>query len=44
MRERYSAACKKNTPGLVTILYRKNSSEECFMGFKAHARDVLSNV
>ena len=33
---------QKNKPGHNTILYLKNSNEKCFIGFKAHARDVLS--
>ena len=32
-------AYNKNKPGLITILH-----EECFFGFKAHARDILSMV
>ena len=32
---------KYNKPGHNTILYLKNSNEKCFIGFKAHARDVL---
>ena len=34
-------ACKINKPGLITILYLKNSNEECFIRFKIHACEVL---
>ena len=27
---------------LISILYIKNINEECFIGYKAHAHDVLS--
>ena len=43
VRESYGVvADKKNMPGLITILYTKNSNEECFIGFEAHVHDVLS--
>ena len=32
-------AYNTNKPGLITIIH-----EECFIGFKAHARDILSMV
>ena len=32
---------KQATVGLITILYMKNSNEECFIGFKVLARDIL---
>ena len=35
-------AYKKNKLCLISILYIKNINEECFIGYKAHARDVLS--
>ena len=35
-------AYKKNKLCLISILYIKNTNEECFIGYKAHARDVLS--
>ena len=35
-------AFKKNKPGVISILYIKNANEECFIGFKARARDILS--
>ena len=33
---------KKNKLCLISVLYIKNINEECFLGYKAHARDVLS--
>ena len=30
-------AYQKNKPSHICILYIKNSNEECFIGFKAHA-------
>ena len=35
-------AYKKNKLCLISILYIKNTNEECFIGCKAHARDTLS--
>ena len=35
-------AYKKNKLCFISILYIKNIKEECFIGYKAHARDVLS--
>ena len=35
-------AFKKNKLCLISILYIKNINEECFIGYKAHACDVLS--
>ena len=37
-------AYKKNKlqVSLISILFLKNINEECFMGYKSHARDVLS--
>ena len=35
-------AYKKNKLCLISILYIKNINKECFIGYKAHARDVLS--
>ena len=33
---------KKNKLCLISILYVKNTNEECFIGYKAHARNDLS--
>ena len=35
-------AYKKNKLRLTSILYEKNTKEECLSGYKSHARDVLS--
>ena len=35
-------AYKKNKLCLISILYIKNTNEECLSGYKAHARDALS--
>ena len=35
-------AYKKNKLCLNSILYINNINEDCFIGYKAHARDVLS--
>ena len=37
-------AYKKNKVGLILIgiLFKRISNEDCFIGFKAHASDVLS--
>ena len=35
-------AYKKNKLCLISIDYIKNTNEECFIEYKAHARDVLS--
>ena len=40
--ERRILAYKKKELCLIRMLYVKNCSEECFIGFKAHARDVFS--
>ena len=32
---------QQNKPGLITILYIKNSNEGCFIGFKAPSHNVL---
>ena len=40
--ERKILADKKLSRALLIFLYINNPSEECFIGFKAHARDVLS--
>ena len=34
-------AFKRNKPCLISILYKKNTNEECFIGYKAPARDLL---
>ena len=40
--ERKILAYKTNKLCLISILYIKNINEECFIGYKTHARDVLS--
>ena len=35
-------AYKKNKLCLISNLYIKNTTEECFIRYKAHARDALS--
>ena len=42
--ERRTLAYGKNKLYLISMLYIKNSDEECFIRYKAHARDVLSVI
>ena len=34
-------AYKKNRLGLISVRYITNTNEECFIGYKAHARDTI---
>lgn len=37
-----NAYVRETGGGVITILYIKNSNEECFIEFKADSRDVFS--